>query len=95
MKNFTWSSRQWAELRGLKAAYFSFFASLSVITTESKDAGDKLSSILWTDGWQSKAALIEQLLKETDEIGLSPDLTGNAACEVFTINSYQGFRKNG
>lgn len=50
------------------------------MTTESKDAGDKLSSIGRTDGWQSNAALIEHPLKEPDEIGLTPDLTGNAAC---------------
>lgn len=66
---------------GLEPVYFSLFVSLSATTTESRDAGDKLSSILRTDGWQSNDALEEQFFKDVADRGLSADLTGNGACK--------------
>lgn len=78
---FTWSaSTHSGELIGLAFAYFSPLASLSATTTESRDAGDKLSSILRRDAWESNDAFMELFFKELVERGLSIDLTGNGAC---------------
>lgn len=61
---------------GLLLVYLSVFVPVSETTTESKLAGDKLSSILRTDAWQSIDALVEQCFKELAESGLPIDLAG-------------------
>lgn len=71
-----------AEFMGLVAVYFSFLVlvSLSAMTTESRDVGDKLSSILRSDGaWESNVPLTEEFFKVV-ETGLSTDLIGYVNC---------------
>nr|GMD97436.1 hypothetical protein Iba_chr15cCG2610 [Ipomoea batatas] len=64
------------EFMGLLLVYLSAFVPVSDTTTESKLAGDKLSSILRTDAWQSIDVLVEQFFKGSAESGFPTTLAG-------------------
>lgn len=74
------ASKHSEEWMGLAFVNLSIFISLSATITGSSDAGDKLSSILWADGWRSIGIFMEQFLKELTDNGLSTEFTGYIAC---------------
>ena len=70
------------ELTEPTVLYLSFFKSLSATTAESRDAGERHSSIIRTEGWHSRDDFAMEFFREPAEGGLPIDLEGNG---VYTI----------
>lgn len=60
----------------------SLFESLSATTTESRDVGDRHSSIIRTGAWQSRDDFTAAFFREPADAGLSIDLVGKGPCTI-------------